>query len=49
MRKRIQKELIGEIVVDELAFSENIGSKNARKVSHRAVQIHTEIWYDNIT
>lgn len=46
MRKRIKKELIGEIVVDELAFSENIGSKNARKVSDRAVQIHTEIWYD---
>jgi hypothetical protein len=46
MRKRITKEIIGEIVVDESAFLENKGSKNARKITEKAVQIHIEIWYD---
>ncbi|RKR82787.1 hypothetical protein BDD43_2975 [Mucilaginibacter gracilis] len=45
-RKRITKELIGEIVVDELAFSENIGSKNARKIGEKSEQLHIEIWFD---
>ncbi len=35
MRKRITKEIIGEIVVDESAFLENKGSKNARKITER--------------
>lgn len=40
------RELIGKVVVDELEFTKNIGSKNARKIINKSEQIHVEIWYD---
>lgn len=45
-RKRITKELVGEVIVDEFAFSRNIGSRNARKVVERSEQVNLEVWYD---
>lgn len=45
-RRRITKELIGEIVIDELAYSQNKGSLNARKIVDKSEQVHIEIWYD---
>lgn len=45
-RKIITKVLIGEIVVDELSFTNNIGSKNARKVVEKSELVHIELWYD---
>ncbi|MBB5436927.1 hypothetical protein HDC92_000591 [Pedobacter sp. AK017] len=45
-RPRRINELIGEVIVDELAYSENKGSKKARKVTEKSEQVHIEIWYD---
>lgn len=45
-RQRIKKELKGEIILDELAFSENKGSKNARRITNKTEQLHFEIWFD---
>lgn len=45
-RPRRKNELIGEIVIDEFAYSENIGSKKARKVIDKSEQVHVEVWYD---
>ncbi len=46
-RPRIKtREVIGEIIIDELAYGENKGSKNARKIIDKSEQIHIEIWYD---
>lgn len=45
-RKRITKELIGEVVIDELAYIQNKASKNARKIVERGRANAYEIWYD---
>lgn len=45
-RPRIKKEIIGEVIVDQLSFYENKGSKNARKIVDKSEQMHIEIWYD---
>jgi hypothetical protein len=45
-RVTASRELIEKVVVDELEFTNNIGSKNARKIIDKSEQIHVEIWYD---
>ncbi|TAH01285.1 MAG: hypothetical protein EAZ15_07595 [Sphingobacteriales bacterium] len=45
-RQRIKNELKGEIILDEFAFFENKGSKNARKITNKTEQLHFEIWFD---
>lgn len=45
-RKRIEKKLIGEVVMDELAYIPNKSSKNARKVLDKIEHIEIEIWCD---
>lgn len=45
-RQRIKTGIIGEILLDELAFLENKGSKNARKITNKTEQLHFEIWFD---
>lgn len=38
--------VIGEIIVDEHAYIENKGSKNARKIVEKSEQVYIEVWYD---
>lgn len=45
-RPRIEKKLIGEVIVDELAYTANKSSKNARKVFDKTEHIEIEIWCD---
>lgn len=45
-RKRIKHELIGEVVADTMAYVQNRGSNNARKIIDKYEQLHIEIWYD---
>lgn len=47
VRQRIKKgEIAGEVIVDELAYTQNSGSKNARKIIDRSESVHIEVWYD---
>lgn len=45
-RPRIKKQMIGEVVIDELAYVENKSSKNARKLLNKSEHIEIEIWCD---
>jgi hypothetical protein len=45
-RPRKTNELIGEIIVDEIAYVQNKSSKNARKILDRSEHIEIEIWCD---
>ncbi len=45
-RRRITKELIGQIVIDEFAYEANKSSNNARKVLDKSEHIEIEIWCD---
>lgn len=45
-RPRIDKKLIGEVIVDELEYCESKGSKNARKITEKTESVHIEVWVD---
>lgn len=45
-RPRLKKKFIGEVVIDELEYRENKGSKKARKIIGKTEQVHIEIWFD---
>lgn len=45
-RPRIKNELIGEVIVDEIAYVQNKSSKNARKILDKSEHIEIEIWCD---
>jgi len=45
-RPRKTNTLIGEIIVDEIAYAQNKSSKNARKILDRSEHIEIEIWCD---
>lgn len=45
-RPRIKNELIGEVIVDEIAYLQNKSSKSAKKILEKSEHIEIEIWCD---